>query len=69
MTVPEGLRGFKVPCARVLSVAGLLAFNGLFPGCERFIPEVRMPGFLPVYPFSFNNPGITVIPARVHLAV
>jgi len=41
----EGLRGFVLPCTKVLSVPGLLAEIGLFLLGRRFIPEVRGPLF------------------------
>ena len=46
MTLLEGLRHSHRPCARVLSVAGLLVIIGLFPGGRRFIPEVKRDPFL-----------------------
>ena len=50
-----GLGHSRVPCAQVLSVSGLLTILGLFPGWERFIPEVSMSLSLLAEPCLFNN--------------
>ena len=44
----EGLGHFARPCARVLSVAELLAILGPFPPGRGFIPEVKRAPFLGV---------------------
>ena len=50
----EGLAHSRAPCARVLSVAGLLASFGLFPGSGWFILEERKAPFWPEEPSLFN---------------
>jgi len=42
----RGLRDSPPPCARVLSVAGLLVISGLFPGWRRFILAGKIASFL-----------------------
>ena len=44
--VPEGLPHSGVPCATVLSVAGLLATMGGFPLGREEYPEVKEASFL-----------------------
>ena len=44
-SLPEGLRGFGLPCTKVLSVSELLTVLGLFPPISGFIPEVKEPLF------------------------
>ena len=51
----EGLEVSRRPCARVLSVAGLLDALGPFPGRERFILRREKPPFCPPDPLSFNT--------------
>ena len=56
----EGLGDLGGPCAKVLSVAGLLALIGRFPGRIRLFPEVRKASLLRAGPSLFDNPDRTV---------
>ena len=53
-TVSEGLEGFRLPCTKVLSVAGLLAFPGSFLAGRRFILRVEREVLHPEEPLLFN---------------
>ena len=46
MTVQEGSGYSRGPCAKVLSVAGLFALIGTFPGSGGLFPEVKEASFL-----------------------
>jgi len=55
MTVLEGLSNSRGPCARVLSVSGLLAIIWRFLGSEGFILRGERPAPLLPRPCLFNN--------------
>jgi len=56
-SLPEGLRGFEIPYAKVLSVAVFLTILTLFLLSRRFIPEVRKPSFLRQEPATVDVPN------------
>ena len=63
MTVPEGLAYSCHPCARVLSVAGLLTILALFPGWRTVYSEGEMAPFPPGIPTRVDDRDNTVIEA------
>ena len=65
MSLLEGLRYSEEHCSRVLSVAGFFAFPARFLAGKEFILRGEREDSLRLIPSLFDNPGITVIFARV----
>ena len=61
MSVLEGLNYSARPCARVLSVAGLLSFIWRFPGREGFILRLKKAPLLRAEALTVDVPEETVI--------
>ena len=53
-SLAEGLEGFRLPCAQVLSVPGFFAIIDRFPAGEEFSLRVRKTSFLCADPSFFN---------------
>ena len=64
MTVLEGLTLFRIPCATVLSVAGLLCITALFPLGMMFILGVKACRITPTF-LTF----LTLIPVILRVLI